>query len=297
VGSGARRCRPERVFGAGASALQPGRPVVAEGCYCEGEVAAVVTGCQVPRIRVVPEGDDHPLWDEVPEFVAATGTWLCCGRRCFAVATSGRRSRWRCARPAEREERGARAARDRRAAAAGGAVADPFGASGGHVEGGVPAARGADRPNDWYAKVVGHVWRTNGHESIEFTNGNRIRFRTRTRGGGRGFSGSPVVFDEAMYLPEVSMGAILPVISAQPDPQIWYMGSAVDQTLFTMTAGCSARVRERALAGRIRGLRISSGAMTRRVRMRCPRGRRMTGCVGGVEPGVRGADHGGVPAC
>jgi hypothetical protein len=40
-----------------------------------------------------------------------------------------------------------------------------------------------------------------------------------------------VIFDEAMFLPEVSMGSILPVISAQPDPQVWYMGSAVDQTI------------------------------------------------------------------
>jgi hypothetical protein len=55
-----------------------------------------------------------------------------------------------------------------------------------------------------------------------------------------------VFFDEAMFLPEVSMGAILPVISAQPDPQVWYMGSAVDQQI--MDDGMAfARVRQRAL--------------------------------------------------
>lgn len=100
----------------------------------------------------------------------------------------------------------------------------------------------------WLAGLVKHVWRTNGHEQIEFCNGCRIRFRTRTRGGGRGLSGSPVVFDEAMFLPEVSMGSILPVISAQPDPQVWYVGSAVDQTIHE--DGVSfARVRARALDG------------------------------------------------
>jgi hypothetical protein len=100
--------------------------------------------------------------------------------------------------------------------------------------------------NAWLSREVKHIWRTNGHESIEFRNGCRIRFRTRTRGGGRGFSGSPVVFDEAMFLPEVSMGSILPVISAQPDPQVWYMGSAVDQ-LIHEDGVVFARVRERAL--------------------------------------------------
>lgn len=44
------------------------------------------------------------------------------------------------------------------------------------------------------------------------------------------------------------MGSILPVISAQPDPQVWYMGSAVDQTIHE--DGVSfARVRARALSG------------------------------------------------
>jgi hypothetical protein len=44
------------------------------------------------------------------------------------------------------------------------------------------------------------------------------------------------------------MGSILPVISAQPDPQVWYLGSAVDQTIHE--DGVSfARVRSRALAG------------------------------------------------
>ena len=78
--------------------------------------------------------------------------------------------------------------------------------------------------NDWLSSQVRHVWRTNGHESIEFMDGRRIRFRTRTRGGGRGFSGSPVFFDESMFLPEISMQSILPVVSAQPDPQVWFMG-------------------------------------------------------------------------
>jgi hypothetical protein len=42
------------------------------------------------------------------------------------------------------------------------------------------------------------------------------------------------------------MGSILPVISAQPDPQIWYTGSAVDQTIHE-DGVAFARVRDRAL--------------------------------------------------
>lgn len=102
--------------------------------------------------------------------------------------------------------------------------------------------------NAFLKKKVKHVWRATGREVIEFRNGNRIRFRTRTGRGGRGFSGSPVVFDEAMDVPETSLASILPVISAQPDPQVWYTGSAVDQE--TMQDGnVFARVRRRALEG------------------------------------------------
>jgi hypothetical protein len=103
--------------------------------------------------------------------------------------------------------------------------------------------------NEWLSRDVKHIWRTNGHESIEFRNGNRVRFRTRTKTGGRGFAkGSPIALDEAMILAQASMGSILPVASAHPDPQLWYTGSAVDQE--TMEDGLVfARVRHRALTG------------------------------------------------
>ena len=35
-----------------------------------------VIGAQVPRIRVVPEGEDHPRWAEVEEFVRKLGVDL-----------------------------------------------------------------------------------------------------------------------------------------------------------------------------------------------------------------------------
>lgn len=102
--------------------------------------------------------------------------------------------------------------------------------------------------SDWLMRQIKFVRRTNGREAIQFTNGARIRFRTRTRGGGRGFSGSPVIFDEPMFFPVISQNAILPVMSAQPDPQAWYTGSAVDQREHE-DGVVFARVRERALGG------------------------------------------------
>lgn len=87
-----------------------------------------------------------------------------------------------------------------------------------------------------------------GSEGIELRAGPRIRFRTRTKGGGRGFTGDCLILDEAMYLPETAISALVPTISAKRYGQIWYTGSAVDQ--MTMEDGVVfARVRERGLAG------------------------------------------------
>lgn len=71
--------------------------------------------------------------------------------------------------------------------------------------------------------------RSHGEEGFNFTRGRRIRFKTRTKGGTRGFSGGKVIFDEAMVIPDMAHGAILPIVSAQENPQLWYTGSAVNQ--------------------------------------------------------------------
>lgn len=70
------------------------------------------------------------------------------------------------------------------------------------------------------------VHRANGDESIELVNGQRIKFKARTHGGGRGLTGNKVVLDEAMFLQQHHMGALLPTLSAVDDPQIIYGGSA-----------------------------------------------------------------------
>jgi hypothetical protein len=73
---------------------------------------------------------------------------------------------------------------------------------------------------------VKKVVRNHGEEAIETTKGARVIFRTRTKGGGRGLSGNKVVLDEGMFLKPGHMGALLPTLSAQPDPQVLYGSSA-----------------------------------------------------------------------
>ena len=79
------------------------------------------------------------------------------------------------------------------------------------------------------SKRVKRVVRSHGEEGITLNNGNRIRFRTRTAGGARGFTADLIILDEAMIIGEAMLRAMLPTLSARPNPQIWYTGSAVDQ--------------------------------------------------------------------
>lgn len=71
--------------------------------------------------------------------------------------------------------------------------------------------------------------RANGKEAIELESGQKIKFRTRTKGGGRGLSGDCVILDEAQDLADDHIAALFPVLSARPNPQIWYGGSAGDK--------------------------------------------------------------------
>lgn len=57
----------------------------------------------------------------------------------------------------------------------------------------------------------------------------RLRFVARTSGSGRGFSGDVVILDEAFNLPAQVISALMPTMSARPNPQLWYASSAVNQ--------------------------------------------------------------------
>jgi hypothetical protein len=94
-----------------------------------------------------------------------------------------------------------------------------------------------------YGVTFGH-----GKEGIELKGDRRLRFRTRTKGGGRGFSCDLLFLDEAMILPESMHGALLPTLSARPNAQVWYAGSAVDQEVHE-DGVVFARVRKRGIKG------------------------------------------------
>ncbi len=97
---------------------------------------------------------------------------------------------------------------------------------------------------------------SHGDEGIHLRSGQRIQFRTRTKGGGRGFTGDRVILDEAMILAEAFHGALMPTVSARSingNPQVVYTGSAVDQMIHEHGLVFS-RVRARGVEGKDEGL-------------------------------------------
>lgn len=62
-------------------------------------------------------------------------------------------------------------------------------------------------------------------EYIRFTSGQVIRFKARSTGGGRGFSCDCLLLDEAQILSPAAWAAILPTMSARPNPQVWLFGT------------------------------------------------------------------------
>jgi hypothetical protein len=79
---------------------------------------------------------------------------------------------------------------------------------------------------DELRRKVRSVTQAHGQEGIELLTGQRLRFMARTRGSGRGFSADDLFLDEAYNLSSASVAAMLPTLSARPNPQIWYLSSA-----------------------------------------------------------------------
>jgi len=79
---------------------------------------------------------------------------------------------------------------------------------------------------------------------IELKTGQRLRFVARSAGSGRGFSADVVILDEAYELGDKEMEALLPTLSARPNPQVWYASTAGNMDSVQL-----GRVRERGLTG------------------------------------------------
>lgn len=79
------------------------------------------------------------------------------------------------------------------------------------------------------ARRVVKVIEANGDEGIEFAGGRRLKFRARTKTGGRGLTGDAIILDEAFALQPSHMGSLIPTLSAKSvdgNPQIIYGSSA-----------------------------------------------------------------------
>jgi hypothetical protein len=100
-------------------------------------------------------------------------------------------------------------------------------------------------------KEIKSTPRSHGEEGIILKNGQRLKFFTRTKVGGRGFTGDCLILDEAMILNSGQVGALMPVLSARPNSQIWYTGSAGDKESTQLGS-----VRQRGLKGGDRAKRL-----------------------------------------
>jgi hypothetical protein len=79
--------------------------------------------------------------------------------------------------------------------------------------------------DDLRAKVA-RIRYANGEQGIELLSGQRLKYRARTGGSGRGFAKAGlVVYDEAQHLGREHVAASGPAKLANPNSQTWYAGS------------------------------------------------------------------------
>lgn len=97
---------------------------------------------------------------------------------------------------------------------------------------------------DDLAKRVLRVVRGTNEMGIELRTGQRVRFLTRSKGAGRGFTGDCLICDEDMYLADEHMDAAMPTLSARSNVQVWYLGSAGNEGSVVQ-----GRVRRRGVRG------------------------------------------------
>lgn len=80
-------------------------------------------------------------------------------------------------------------------------------------------------------KMVKKISNINGQESISLVNGGTLQFAARSKSSGRGFSVDTLILDEAQELSDDVWAAILPTISASPNPQVILLGTPPGPTV------------------------------------------------------------------
>lgn len=78
---------------------------------------------------------------------------------------------------------------------------------------------------DDLSRLVRRINSGRGAEEIILKSGQRLKFMARSKGSGRGFSADCLILDEAQELPDAAFSAMLPTLSARPNPQIWLTGT------------------------------------------------------------------------
>lgn len=108
--------------------------------------------------------------------------------------------------------------------------------------------------SDWLRRrIKGRPRTQNGAESIKllkWAGGSEIKFVSRTKGSGRGFTGSKNIFDEAAWLTVSQYAAQTPTLATLPNPQIIYTSTPPDDDVGPLPADAMLpSVRRRGLAG------------------------------------------------
>ncbi|AOE44282.1 terminase large subunit [Gordonia phage Eyre] len=70
------------------------------------------------------------------------------------------------------------------------------------------------------------IYSGSGNLMIELATGARLKFKARTKTGGRGLTGDKTILDEAFALTTGQIGSVLPTMSTRPNAQILYGSSA-----------------------------------------------------------------------
>lgn len=70
------------------------------------------------------------------------------------------------------------------------------------------------------------ISRENGNEGFELVGDRRLKFRARSKTGGRGLTGDRVILDEAFAIQAGELGSLYPTLSARPNPSVLYASSA-----------------------------------------------------------------------
>jgi len=93
---------------------------------------------------------------------------------------------------------------------------------------------------------VARIRYANGEQGIELLSGQRLKYRARTGGSGRGFAKADlIVYDEAQHLGQEHLAASGPSKLANPNSQTWYAGSGGLET-----SAVAWRIRRDALGGK-----------------------------------------------